>query len=53
MAELRLDQIAEMTGGTILQGPPERVFRDFNIDSRRTTPGALFFAIGVWRFKFD
>ena len=45
MAELRLDQMAEMTGGTILQGPPERVFRDFNIDSRRTTAGELFFAI--------
>ena len=53
MAELRLDRIAETTGGTILQGPPERVFRDFNIDSRRTTPGELFFAIAARRDGHD
>ncbi|MCX6562262.1 MAG: UDP-N-acetylmuramoyl-tripeptide--D-alanyl-D-alanine ligase [Candidatus Aminicenantes bacterium] len=53
MAELRLDRIAETTGGTILQGPPERVFRDFNIDSRRTTPGELFFAIVARRDGHD
>ncbi|MDP2914354.1 MAG: UDP-N-acetylmuramoyl-tripeptide--D-alanyl-D-alanine ligase [Candidatus Aminicenantes bacterium] len=53
MAELRLDRIAETTGGTILQGPPERVFRAFNIDSRQTTPGELFFAIVARRDGHD
>lgn len=53
MAELRLERIAETTGGTILQGPPERVFRTFNIDSRQTTPGELFFAIVARRNGHD
>jgi UDP-N-acetylmuramoyl-tripeptide--D-alanyl-D-alanine ligase len=49
MAELRLDQIAEKTGGTILQGSPSLVVRDFNIDSRQMEPGGLFFAIVAQR----
>ena len=53
MAELRLDRMAETTSGTILQGPPERAFHDFNIDSRRTAPGELFFAIAARRDGHD
>lgn len=53
MAELRLDRIAESTGGAILQGVPDRLFRDFNIDSRRTVPGELFFAISARRDGHD
>jgi len=53
MAELRLDQIAEKTGGTIVQGSPTLVFRDFNIDSRLTKPGELFFAIVAKRNGHD
>jgi len=53
MAELRLDRIAKATGGTILQGPPERVFRAFAIDSRQTSPGELFFAISARRDGHD
>ena len=49
MAELRLDEIAERTGGTILQGSPSLVVRDFNIDSRQMKPGGLFFAIVAQR----
>ena len=49
MAELRLDQIADKTGGTILQGSPSLVVRDFNIDSRQMEPGGLFFAIVAQR----
>jgi UDP-N-acetylmuramoyl-tripeptide--D-alanyl-D-alanine ligase len=49
MAELRLDQIARITGGTILQGRPDRPFRGFAIDSRRAAAGDLFFAIVAGR----
>ena len=45
MARLRLDEIAGITGGTILQGPPERSFESYGIDSRRAAPGGLFFAV--------
>ena len=53
MAELRLDRIAETTGGTILQGSPGLTFRDYNIDSRQTAPGELFFAIAARRDGHD
>ncbi|MFP4081550.1 MAG: UDP-N-acetylmuramoyl-tripeptide--D-alanyl-D-alanine ligase [Candidatus Aminicenantes bacterium] len=49
MVELRLDQISEKLGGTILQGSPALTFRKFNIDSRQTEPGELFFAITAQR----
>jgi len=45
MVELRLQQIAEKTNGKILQGSPSLTFQKFNIDSRLTNPGELFFAI--------
>jgi len=53
MAEIRLDEIARRTGGTILRGNPSLVFRDFNIDSRLTTSGELFFAIVADRDGHD
>jgi UDP-N-acetylmuramoyl-tripeptide--D-alanyl-D-alanine ligase len=53
MAELRLDRIAETTGGTILQGSPTSVFRTFNIDSRGTQQGELFFAMVARRDGHD
>ncbi|MFQ6069295.1 MAG: UDP-N-acetylmuramoyl-tripeptide--D-alanyl-D-alanine ligase [Candidatus Aminicenantales bacterium] len=49
MATLRLDQIAEKTGGIILQGSPSLVFSTFNIDSRLTQPEELFFALKAER----
>lgn len=45
MVELRLDQIARKINGTILQGSPSVSFHRFNIDSRLTAPGELFFAL--------
>ena len=45
MAKLRLDEIARVSGGSILQGPPELTFERYGIDSRRTEPGELFFAV--------
>ena len=45
MAELRADWIAERAGGVLVQGPPDRRFRSFTIDSRRAGAGDLFFAI--------
>ena len=49
MVELSLSQVAEKTGGTILQGSPALAFNRFNIDSRLTQPGELFFAISAER----
>jgi UDP-N-acetylmuramoyl-tripeptide--D-alanyl-D-alanine ligase len=49
MVELRLDEIAAKMNGHILQGDLSRVFRRFNIDSRLTQPGELFFAIRARR----
>jgi UDP-N-acetylmuramoyl-tripeptide--D-alanyl-D-alanine ligase len=49
MVELRLDQIAQKTEGTILQGSPSLCFHRFNIDSRQTEPGELFFAMKARR----
>jgi UDP-N-acetylmuramoyl-tripeptide--D-alanyl-D-alanine ligase len=45
MAELRLDEIAAKTGGRILQGDRSHLFHKFNIDSRQSEPGELFFAV--------
>lgn len=53
MAELRLDQIARRTRGRIVQGDGSIVFSRFNIDSRRTEPGELFFALTAKRDGHD
>jgi UDP-N-acetylmuramoyl-tripeptide--D-alanyl-D-alanine ligase len=45
MVELRLDAIASRVSGRIVQGNPNSLFQDFNIDSRLSRPGELFFAI--------
>jgi UDP-N-acetylmuramoyl-tripeptide--D-alanyl-D-alanine ligase len=53
MVELRTDEIAEKDRGAIVQGPPSLTFREFNIDSRLTRPGELFFAIVARRNGHD
>lgn len=53
MVELGLDQIAEKMIGTILQGSPSLKFSKFNIDSRLTEPGELFFALKAYRNGHD
>ena len=53
MVELRLDQIARRIEGTILQGSPSLSFQKFNIDSRQTEPGELFFALVAQRNGHD
>ncbi len=53
MVSLRLDEIAEKIGGRILQGSPSLVFEKFNIDSRLTEPGELFFALVAGRNGHD
>jgi len=45
MASLRLDEIARIAGGTILQGSRTRVFESYGIDSRLAAAGGLFFAV--------
>ena len=45
MADLRLDRIAALAGGSVVQGDPALRFRAFGIDSRRTAAGELFFAL--------
>ncbi len=45
MVELRLDEIAVRMGGRIVQGNPSTLFQTFNIDSRLSQPGELFFAV--------
>jgi UDP-N-acetylmuramoyl-tripeptide--D-alanyl-D-alanine ligase len=49
LVELNLNEIAENTGGEILQGLPSVTFRTFNIDSRLSQPGELFFALKAER----
>lgn len=49
MVELNLKEVAEKTGGDILQGLPSISFRTFNIDSRISQPGELFFALKAQR----
>ena len=53
MAELRLDEIAARTGGRIVQGDPSARFGAFNIDSRLSRPGEMFFAIVAKRNGHD
>lgn len=53
MVELRLSQIARKIDGTILQGSPSHAFSKFNIDSRLTEPGELFFALVANRNGHD
>jgi UDP-N-acetylmuramoyl-tripeptide--D-alanyl-D-alanine ligase len=53
MAEFRLVEIAASTRGRILEGDPSRRFDKFNIDSRMTQPGELFFAIVARRNGHD
>jgi len=53
MASLRLDLIAEKTKGKIIQGSSSLTFNKFNIDSRQTQPGELFFAIVAQRNGHD
>lgn len=45
MVELNLNQVAEKTGGEVIQGSFSTSFHTFNIDSRLTQPGELFFAL--------
>jgi UDP-N-acetylmuramoyl-tripeptide--D-alanyl-D-alanine ligase len=49
LVELNLNDVAQKTGGDILQGLPSLSFRTFNIDSRTIQPGDLFFALVVQR----
>jgi len=53
MVELRLDQLAEKMQGKILQGAPSHTFHKFNIDSRLSEPGELFFAVVAKRNGHD
>jgi UDP-N-acetylmuramoyl-tripeptide--D-alanyl-D-alanine ligase len=45
MARLHLGDIARMTGGSLVQGPPEIIVESFGIDSRTIGRGGLFFAV--------
>lgn len=45
MPALRLSELAEATGGTLLRGQPEAVVDSFWIDSRRLVPQGAFFAL--------
>jgi UDP-N-acetylmuramoyl-tripeptide--D-alanyl-D-alanine ligase len=45
MAALHLGDIARTTGGSVVQGSPERIFTSFGIDSRTIGAGGLFFAV--------
>jgi len=53
MVSLRLSEIAEKIEGRILQGSPSLTFEKFNIDSRLTEPGELFFALVAGRDGHD
>jgi UDP-N-acetylmuramoyl-tripeptide--D-alanyl-D-alanine ligase len=49
MARLRLDEIARIAGGTVLQGAPTLAFGSYGIDSRTSLSGGLFFAVAGHR----
>ncbi|MBS3819160.1 UDP-N-acetylmuramoyl-tripeptide--D-alanyl-D-alanine ligase [bacterium] len=49
MVELALNNLAQKMDGSILQGSPDQSFDKYNIDSRLTQPGELFFAIEAGR----
>jgi len=53
MVELRLDEIAAKISGRILQGDPSHLFHKFNIDSRLSEQGELFFALVARRNGHD
>jgi len=53
MASLRLEEIARIAGGTILQGSPGLTFENFGIDSRLAAEGGLFFAVAGKRDGHD
>jgi UDP-N-acetylmuramoyl-tripeptide--D-alanyl-D-alanine ligase len=53
MAALRLDDIARLTDGTVVQGPAGLSFTSYGIDSRRSVAGGLFFAIPAERDGHD
>ena len=53
MVSFRLNEIAEKIEGKILQGLPSLTFEKFNIDSRLTEPGELFFALKAERNGHD
>jgi UDP-N-acetylmuramoyl-tripeptide--D-alanyl-D-alanine ligase len=53
MVELRLDEIAARLDGRILRGNPAHLFCKFNIDSRLSRPGELFFALIARRNGHD
>ncbi|HVP91958.1 MAG TPA: UDP-N-acetylmuramoyl-tripeptide--D-alanyl-D-alanine ligase [Terriglobales bacterium] len=53
MATLRLADVAAAVGGRVLGGAPGLAFRAFGIDSRRTVPGELFFAVAGRRDGHD
>jgi UDP-N-acetylmuramoyl-tripeptide--D-alanyl-D-alanine ligase len=50
---MALHELTERMEGTILQGGRDLRFRRFNIDSRTTAPGELFFAIKAERDGHD
>ena len=45
MAALRLSEIATATGGRVVGGSPDLLFRAYGIDSRTAVRGELFFAV--------
>ncbi len=53
MVSLRLDQLADKMDGKILQGSPSCTFNKFNIDTRLTSQGELFFALTAERNGHD
>jgi UDP-N-acetylmuramoyl-tripeptide--D-alanyl-D-alanine ligase len=53
MADLRLDRISALAGGTLIQGDPALRVRDFGLDSRTLAPGGLFFAVVARRDGHD
>lgn len=53
MVEYSLYQLKDKIKGEILQGPPSLSFHKFNIDSRLSEPGELFFALVAERNGHD
>jgi len=53
LVNLLLNETAEKMGGEILQGSPSLSFHKFNIDSRLSEPGELFFALVAERNGHD
>ncbi len=53
LVEYSLYQLKDKIKGEILQGPPSLSFHKFNIDSRLSEPGELFFALVAERNGHD